>query len=123
MPDFTFKQYQSEAAGTSDYPDIFVGDKGKDIINQANYIYAALGLAGEAGEVVEKIKKIVRNKTGVTNVSDIEELKKELGDVLWYISDISTTLDIDLDEVAKLNIKKVKDRKERGVIRSKGDYR
>ena len=52
------------------------------------YMEKALGLAGETGEVMEKVKKMIRDKNGVFSPTpeDLEELKKELGDVLWYLS-------------------------------------
>ena len=88
-----------------------------------NIPYALLGLAGETGEVTEKVKKIIRNKNGSFSDSDIFELKKELGDVLWYIAEVCTSLNISLDHVAEMNIEKLKDRQRRGVIKSSGDNR
>lgn len=88
-----------------------------------NPFYSLLGLGGEVGEVLEKIKKIVRNKLGSYDENDRLELTKELGDVLWYISDICTNFGIDLNEVAECNINKLADRVERGVLHSTGDNR
>ena len=66
----------------------------------------ALGLAGEAGEVADMIKKGVYHQHGV----DREEVKKELGDVLWYVSAICGDLDLELSEVMEANIEKLKQR-------------
>ena len=52
-----------------------------------------------------------------------EEIRKELGDVLWYISQIANELKIPLDEVAEFNIEKLKDRMERGKLHGSGDNR
>ena len=52
-----------------------------------------------------------------------EALKSELGDVLWYISQVCTELDISLDEVAEANIAKLLDRQARGKIQGDGDDR
>ena len=107
-----FKEYQEEAKKTALYPNI--GN---------NFIYPTLGLAGEAGEVAEKIKKVIRDKEGVVDDTTREEIRKELGDVLWYISQIANELKIPLDEVAEFNIEKLKDRMERGKLHGSGDNR
>ena len=52
-------------------------------------IYAALKLNGESGEIAEKIGKIIRDKNGVMTEVDRALLLKELGDVLWYLSDLA----------------------------------
>ena len=49
--------------------------------------------------------------------------KKELGDVLWYLSALADNLDMKLSTIAKKNIEKLKDRKNRGVIKGSGDNR
>ena len=77
-----------------------------------------LGLVGEAGEVAEKIKKGIRD-----GKYDIEGLKKELGDVLFYVAALSTWIEEDLSEVAEANVTKLLDRKVRGVIGGNGDNR
>ncbi len=69
-------------------------------------IWNALGLAGEAGEVAETVKKGILHQHGLNK----EVLKKELGDVLWYLSALCTTLGFDLEEVMKKNIEKLKER-------------
>ena len=52
-----------------------------------------------------------------------QALKGELGDVLWYLTQICTELDLTLEEVAAYNLEKLLDRLERGVIRGDGDVR
>jgi NTP pyrophosphatase (non-canonical NTP hydrolase) len=109
-------EYQKQAIGTAEYPHVGV-----------NLVYPAMGLAGEAGEVCDKIKKRWRNtgKMGAQGmvIKEWEELVKELGDVLWYIAAASEELGVTLDTVAEINLAKLKDRKERGVIKSAGDNR
>jgi len=51
------------------------------------------------------------------------EIKKELGDVLWYLAQISTELKIDFEDVAKNNLEKLKSRQERNCIQGSGDNR
>lgn len=89
------------------------------------YMEKALGLAGETGEVLEKIKKMIRDKNGVFSPTpeDIAELKKELGDVLWYLSALAFYNGIDLDDVARANLDKLRNRKERNQIHGSGDNR
>ncbi|HSX53141.1 MAG TPA: nucleoside triphosphate pyrophosphohydrolase family protein [Patescibacteria group bacterium] len=83
----------------------------------------AMGVAGEAGEVVEKWKKIVAYKDGKVSSEDLAELKKELGDVVWYIAVLANSLGLTLEEVMRLNVEKLASRKKRGVIKGKGDNR
>lgn len=101
-----FYEYQEEASKTAIYPE------------QYKIVYPALGLAGEAGEVAEKVKKHIRD--GVLNV---EDLKKELGDVLWYLAAIASDLGLNLDDVADANLEKLRSRQARGVIGGNGDNR
>jgi NTP pyrophosphatase (non-canonical NTP hydrolase) len=77
----------------------------------------------EAGEFAGKVKKIFRDKNGVISDADREALKQELGDVLWYLTQIATELDLSLDEIAQTNIDKLASRLERNQIQGEGDYR
>lgn len=86
-------------------------------------VYPTLGLVNEAGEVAGKIKKIFRDKGGEIGEEERQALKSELGDVLWYLTQICTELDLTLEEVAAYNLEKLLDRLERGVIRGEGDVR
>ena len=86
-------------------------------------VYPTLGLANEAGEVAGKIKKIFRDKKGKFTQEDLSDLKYELGDVLWYLSQVCTALDIDLADVAEANLKKLFSRKARGKLQGTGDKR
>lgn len=61
----------------------------------------ALGLAGETGQVVD----LVKNYTFKGKNLDRKELIHEMGDVLWYLSQVAEWADIPFDEVAKQNIK------------------
>lgn len=107
-----FKEYQEKSRKTAIYPKI--GE---------NYVYPALGLGDEAGEVLGKIKKIFRDKNGILDNETREEIKKELGDVLWYLTQLSTELELSLDEIAEANIEKLYSRLERGKLQGNGDNR
>ena len=86
-------------------------------------VYPTLGLVNEAGEVAGKVKKIFRDKGGQISEEDREALKYELGDVLWYLAQICTELNLPLSEVATANLEKLFSRLERGQIQGEGDTR
>lgn len=86
-------------------------------------VYPTLGLANEAGEVAGKIKKIFRDRGGVVTAADRDALKQELGDVLWYLTQICTELGLTLEEVAEANLVKLFSRLERGTIGGDGNNR
>lgn len=107
-----FNEYQKKAWETAIYP-----NKGNNIY------YPALGIGGESGEVLEKIKKILRDENLKITEEKIEEIKKEIGDLLWYLAALSTELKINLNEIAEKNILKLNSRKERNKIHDSGDNR
>ena len=104
--------YQRESRKTALYPGV-----------GSNAIYPTLGLVGEAGEVADKVKKILRDKHGLFDYESKEAIKFELGDVLWYISQLSSELGYELEEVASANLQKLNSRKNRGKIKGSGDNR
>lgn len=79
--------------------------------------YIVLGLNGEAGEVAEQIKKAMRNDDGELTSERIESLKKEAGDVLWYLTRLAAELNTSLDEIAQINVEKLYGRKEKGNLK------
>lgn len=105
--------YQTEAHKTS--------------LNEMPVIYPVIGLLGEAGEVADKVKKLIRDKGykpgDIIDHKDKEAIMLELGDVLWYVSEIANNLDITLEEVGRRNLQKLTSRKERDMIHGSGDYR
>ena len=108
----TFNDYQTQSRKTAIYPDL-----GK------NFVYPVLGLTGEAGEVADKMKKTLRDDKGVVTEEKKLEIKKELGDVLWYVAQIATELGLSLDEIASVNLEKLFSRMERGKLTGSGDNR
>ena len=78
--------------------------------------HLVLGLVGEAGEIAEKYKKLVRDKASDESQVDKEDMKKELGDVLWYIAVLAEYLEIPFEEIADKNIAKMADRQKRDKI-------
>lgn len=86
-------------------------------------VYCALGMNGEAGEFADKVKKILRDKEGVLEADDREALLNELGDVLWYVAAMAGELDSSLEEVAVVNIEKLKARQKANTLQGEGDNR
>ncbi len=112
----TFSEYSREAHKTAIYP------------KEYEIEYLTLGLAGEAGEVANKVKKLFRDD----NI-DSDEILLELGDVLWYISELSRIFfsyeyeledrTDSLENVANMNLEKLRKRKEKGTLKGSGDLR
>lgn len=91
----TFTEYQDDAKRTA--------SPNRD---DKELLISACGLAGEAGEVVELIKKYV----GHGQTPSPTRISEELGDVLWYVADIASRYDLNLDGIAANNIRKLRER-------------
>jgi NTP pyrophosphatase (non-canonical NTP hydrolase) len=109
----TFSAYQDSTSTTATYPDLGTG-------SLFALSYCTLGLAGEAGEVANKVKKMLRDGDSPAKRA---ELVGEIGDCLWYISQLCSELKLSMSDVAAKNIDKLSDRKKRGVIGGNGDNR
>lgn len=107
-----FNEYQKLSKQTAFFP--------KEI---KPFIYIGLGLAGESGEVVEKIKHVIRDKQGVISEEDKKGIANEMGDLLWYMTQLATELNYPLEKIASMNIEKLFSRKERGTLKGRGDNR
>jgi NTP pyrophosphatase (non-canonical NTP hydrolase) len=107
-----FSDYQRDSRATAVYPG--AGD---------NLIYPALGLCGEAGETAEKIKKMLRDDGGVLTDERRDALGAELGDVLWYLAQLATEAGLDLEDLARDNLAKLRSRQERHALHGSGDSR
>jgi len=99
----SFSSYQAGAAVTARGNVEIPGPKGRAAI-------ACMGLAGESGELIDHLKKWV----GHGHELDRAYLTMELGDILWYISEIATVTGIDLGEVAQINERKLRMRYPKG---------
>lgn len=108
----TLNEYQKFTSTTALYPN--AGN---------NLIYPILGLCGESGELAEKMKKLIRDDNNVLTEERRRLMIMELGDVLWYVSQVARELNMDLEDVAHENIAKLTSRKERGVTHGNGDLR
>jgi NTP pyrophosphatase (non-canonical NTP hydrolase) len=85
----------------------------------ANEDYVWLGLIGEIGELYGKKAKSIRDHAQIEH----EDTKKELGDILWFLSALCQDNGTSLSEVAGLNIQKLTDRAMRKTLQGSGDYR
>lgn len=110
----SFKQYQERAEKTAVYP-------GQG--TSSGLMYATLGLAGEAGEIANKVKKVFRDDEGDVTTRRRDDLRQELGDVLWYVSALAQELGLDLGKIARDNLGKLESRAERGKLKGEGDDR
>lgn len=99
-----FNEYQQESCGTFKPAPTVTSD-------QVRLLDWALGLGGESGEVLDLLKHAIFHKDAEL---DKMELAKELGDVLWYVSAIATTCNIDLTDIATLNKAKLQHRYSNG---------
>jgi NTP pyrophosphatase (non-canonical NTP hydrolase) len=94
----------------------------QDFVDKVNFaaphlpplLYPALGLAGETGEVVEIIKKITRDDDGDISDDKRQKLVLELGDVLWYVTRISSVIGVSLRDVIEGNVAKLTERRMNG---------
>jgi NTP pyrophosphatase (non-canonical NTP hydrolase) len=104
-------EYQRRSRSTARYP------------RTDSLTYPALGLAGEAGEFADHAKKVIRDDRGVLTPERREAMSKELGDVLWYVAQLATELDLELEQIARENLEKLLSRQRRGVLAGSGDDR
>ncbi len=108
-------EYQDRAAQTAVYPGVGTG-------SALAVSYLGLGL-GEAGEIQGKIKKILRDDNGIVTDATRIALAKELGDLQWYVAMLAREIDMPLEVIAIMNVDKLADRRDRGVIGGSGDER
>jgi len=106
-----FSHYQRFSRRTAEYP------------REAWLTYPALGLAGEAGEVAEHAKKAIRDDGGDVSEERRAAMAAELGDVLWYLTQMASELGLQLEEIARDNLEKLFSRQRRGVLSGSGDER
>jgi NTP pyrophosphatase (non-canonical NTP hydrolase) len=78
---------------------------------------ASVGMSAESGEFMEIVKKIIFQGKPWEE-SNIEHLKIELGDILWYVAQACISLDITMEELLDMNIKKLSKRYPDGAFDS-----
>ena len=70
---------------------------------------AALGLTAESGEFTEIVKKIILQGKPYNN-ENVYHMKRELGDICWYIAQACMALDTTFDEIIEMNVRKLEAR-------------
>ena len=73
--------------------------------------------------MAEKVGKLIRDKSGIMDEADRLALLLELGDCLWYISDLAYSLDYSLGGLAQLNLNKLQARRKNNTLSGNGDNR
>jgi len=94
-----FSEYQEQALKTDKTP----GSSGTSA--DIGRLIPLLGLAGEAGQLLSEYKKRLRDGPG--HVLFVHRVAEELGDILWYIANVASKYDLDLNNIAEENLKKV----------------
>lgn len=111
-----FNEYQKECRKTD------VGTAAQDCL-EPGWLYYVLGIGGESGELLEKIKKLFRDKQGIIDDEFKDAVKKEMGDVQWYMARLCDWFDIPFEDVFTANIEKLQSRKDRNKLHGDGDDR
>lgn len=107
----TIKEYENLIEKTAVFPE------------EIALTYCTMGLCGEAGEVAEKMKKLYRDEGGDITETFRHDIKKELGDVIWYVTALAQKLDLSLEEVMEANHKKLMLRRQTNTLHGSGDNR
>lgn len=106
-----FNIYQFRANKTAIYP------------KEKALEYLCLGLVSEAGEVAGKIKKLIRDHNSELTPDFADQISLEVGDVLWYIAQLSTELKMNMGKIASENIEKLSKRSAKNKLGGDGDNR
>lgn len=146
IPSLAFDAYQRSAMSLAFYPERGTGDlsypahglSGESTETMAKVLasfaagddhatapalMATILACVSAGRVSEHVKKAMRDDGGKLTEARKQSIKKELGDVLWYVCACATEAGFSLREVAEANLTKVNDRAARGKLGGSGDER
>jgi NTP pyrophosphatase (non-canonical NTP hydrolase) len=92
-----------------------LADLEKNNFNTERMLTSAVGMSAEAGEFTEIIKKMIFQGKPV-NEENLFHLKRELGDIMWYVSQACIGLNISLEEVIQMNFEKLNARYPEGTF-------
>ena len=107
----------------NEYQELAMSTLNPELSKRVVLINSVMGLCGESGEAIDIVKKWMAQGHEL----DKERLKKELGDIAWYLAEAATALEIPLEDILQANIDKLKKRypdgfeAKRSVIRLHGD--
>src|SRR3546814_756213 len=96
-----FSDFQSDALRTDRVP-------ARNGMSNNDVIVPLLGLAGETGELLGEYKKHLRD--GSSHKLLVERVSEELGDLLWYVANVASKFDLDLNDIALKNLQKTQGR-------------
>lgn len=105
------KEYQEIIKKTAIYP------------KEIGVMYCTMGLCGETGEVAEKVKKLYRDSNGIVTNDFKLGIKKELGDVIWYVTALAEEFNLSLEEILEANYEKLIARRKTNTLHGSGDDR
>nr|BAR31386.1 pyrophosphatase [uncultured Mediterranean phage uvMED] len=100
------------SAPSLDYPALAARLTELEVENDCNVtqlLTAALGLTAESGEFTEVVKKIIFQGKPY-NEDNVFHMKRELGDIVWYLAQACMALDTSFDEIIEMNVEKLKAR-------------
>ena len=117
----TANEYQKLAMRTNDgkCTERLLRASGETRIDVGGIVNASFGLSGETGELNDMIKKAVFHGHEL----NIDNVKKELGDILWYIAMMCESFDFDMEEIMQMNIDKLKARYPEGFSEERSQHR
>ena len=90
----------------NDYQKLALRTLNKNLDKKDILINSVMGLCGESGEAIDLVKKHLYQGHEL----DTKRFAKELGDIAWYLAEAAHALDMDLDDVFKMNIEKLQKR-------------
>ena len=100
---------QTTSPASSDYAELMKRMTQLEVEQDADVprlLTAALGISAEAGEFTEVVKKIILQGKPY-NEENVFHLKRELGDICWYLAQAFMALDTDFDEILEMNVEKL----------------
>lgn len=114
------REYGARAGETALYPAVIPENASPEL---PSIFYCTLKLNGEAGEVAEQVGKALRDDGGKFTLERVSKIKKELGDVYWYLARLCHHFGFDPNEVLRENLEKLAKRKFEGKIHGSGSDR
>ena len=109
---------QTTSPASSDYAELMKRMTQLEVEQDADVprlLTAALGISAEAGEFTEVVKKIILQGKPY-NEENVFHLKRELGDICWYLAQAFMALDTDFDEILEMNVEKLSARYPEGTF-------
>ena len=104
VDEVTSKESKDSEAFTARIAELYYQD-----FDTHRLLTAAVGMCAESGEFTEIIKKIVFQGKEPTE-ENLFHLKRELGDIMWYVAQACMALDVSIDEIIEMNVDKLKAR-------------